>query len=152
MHVKSLFFRRKKKRKRKRKISWKNIQTVPIKHYHIVAGITVQSKRSHITIFHQWERKLKNLEGNGEKMGLWGYPLKNSLVLAHLCTAYGQLYYLLFFIFLFFSLFFSPTFLPSRNFRGNSPSLKILAPTPFTACVFHQIYMEQDLSFKMISI
>ncbi len=45
-------------------------------------------------------------EGAGdEKIGVKGYPLENSSVLYHLCTAYGEL--LLFFLFLSFSLFFS---------------------------------------------
>ena len=58
-----------------------------------------------------------------------GYPLKKSSILAHLFTAYGQFCYFLSF------------FLPLQNFRGASPSLKVLggghAPilTASAACV-----------------
>ena len=58
---------------------------------------------------------------------------------------------LLFSIFLSFSWFFSPIFLPPRNFRGTSPSLKILggkcppSPPPSAACVSKYSNFERNL-------
>ena len=60
----------------------------------------------------------KNLRVNG------GYPLKNSSVLTHLFTAYGQCCYFSWFFlpFLYFFLLFSS----SSEFKGRCPPLKIV--------------------------
>ncbi len=76
-----------------------------------------------ICIIQQWRRKLENFEWNGnEKYGVRGVPLENSLVLAHMCTDFGQLCYLSEFVFpcLYFSLL---LFLLFAILGGTSPSL-----------------------------
>ncbi len=100
-------------------------------------------------------RKLRNFEGNRDnKFGVkGGYPLENSLVLAHLFTAYGQFCY--FFLILLFVFFIFLFFFLLRILGGHPPHWKFYRgthPPPRLHRLWGQMYaISHYLNLKLLT-